>query len=479
VSLEDELEPKLTEIDESARSQYASVYLDNRGFVVKPGTNQLDFNEIVKGNADPIWEVGMVVPDPTEEDLHREQEAYNGFLQSLADLKTRFRTFYALGEHTDFALMTTRLGANSVSTFPTGPGALTSPSTSITLEAPTVLESVLYSYTEHMHNVDAMIDKEHWGGGEGSAAWTFHTEFLEPYLRSVFWQSGYVRELAIAVQSYHDAIKKGREDILAIADLCKAQMYPNNEGSPRTLGIASLITSAAALYPPFSIPAGIYSFSSGLISFLDSESASERNESPYEVTITGGPGDIPEVLWSTWNAIGQLEQWLSNKDRQLARGLEQDLNNTGAFASPYLRLPRPEVSDRAGQPAPLGQLDFIDRPGGGRNAVVVELRELYQAGYVNLPNAAYCYNDAAGGLSGLAIPAPLSQFFPQSIPKFNQSRDRLHEIFFDTGDALSDAGVALVNTAKTYQLTDEERAQLLGQIEQINMLYPPPIPVGR
>jgi hypothetical protein len=478
MSLESELEPKLTKIDEAAREQYSSVYLDSRGLTVIPGTATVDFNEVSKGNVDPIWEVGMVVPQPTEEDRRREQEAYNGFLQSLEDLKNRFRSFYALGEPVDFALMTSRLGTDRATTFPTGPGALTPQSPpSVSLEAPTVLASVMSSYTEHMDTVAGMIDKEDWSG---TAARTFHTDFLEKYLESAFWQSGYVHELGKAVQIYHDAVKKGREDVLAIADLCHAQMYPTSGGSSaRTLGIISLITSAMALYPPFGIGAGVTSLSTGLVSFIESETASEET-SPVEVTITGGPGDIPEVLWSTWNALGKVDQALRDGDQHLSRGLENDLNNTSAFASPHLRLPRPALSDNADQQAPLGQLDFIPRPGVSiaENPLVVELVDVYQAGYVNLPNAARCYNDAAAGLNDCDIPGPLSSFFPQSIPKFNTSRDGLSDIFADTRDALNDAGEALVNTANGYQVTDEERGEVLRRIQVINMLYPPPVPAG-
>jgi hypothetical protein len=473
MSLEDELEPKLTEIDRSAREQYASVYLDSRGLTVIPGTATVDFNEVSKGNVDPIWEVGMVVPQPTEEDRAREQEAYNGFLQSLEDLKGKFRTFYSLGEPIDFVLMTGRLGANEVTTFPTGPGALsTEGSPHASLESPTVLKSVLYSYTEHMLTVAGMIDKEDWSG---TAAKSFHTGFLEPYLNSVFWQSGYVRELGIAVQIYHDAIKKGREDVLAIADLCHDQMYPTSGGSAaRRLGIISLITSALALYPPFSVGAGVTSLTTGLVSFIESETASEET-GPVEVTITGGPGDIPEVLWSTWNALGRVEQTLRGLDEGLSSGLGKDLDNTSAFASPHLRLPRPELADRANQAAPLGQLDFIARPGVplAENPLVTELVDVYQAGYVNLPNAARCYNDATAGISVCQIPGPLSFFFPQSIPKFNQARDQLSDIFADTRDALVDGGEALVDTAQGYQLTDEERAEVLRRTDQINVLWGP------
>jgi hypothetical protein len=474
MSLESELEPKLTKIDESAREQYSSVYLDSRGLTVIPGTATVDFNEVSKGNVDPIWEVGMVVPQPTEEDRRREQEAYNGFLRSLEDLKNRFRSFYALGDEVDFALMTSRLGTDRATTFPTGPGALSPQSPPpVSLESPTVLASVMSSYTEHMDTVAGMIDKEDWSG---TAARAFHTDFLEKYLESAFWQSGYVHELGKAVQIYHDAIKKGREDVLAIADLCHAQMYPTSgESGARRLGIISLITSAMALYPPFGIGAGVTSLSTGLVSFIESETASEET-GPQEVTLTGGPGDIPEVLWSTWNALGRVDEVLRGGDQRLSSGLQNDLDNPSAFASPQLRLPRPALSDRAD----LGQLDFVARPGVSiqENPVVVELVDVYQAGYVNLPNAARCYNDAAAGLSGCVVPGPLSFFFPQSIPKFNTSRDRLFDIFADTRDALGDAGEALVHTANGYQLTDEERGEVLRRIEEINMLYPPPVPSG-
>jgi hypothetical protein len=470
MSLESELEPKLAEIDRVAKQRY-EIFLDNRGFVVVPGTTQLDFNEVVKGNVDPIWEVGMVVPNPDEEDLANEQTAYNDFLQQLADLLAKFRTFYSLGDPFDFTTMSTKLGANTVTTFPGGEeGALSqgpqnfpvAPYFPLIPSPPTVLERLQSAYDDNMQYVDGLITERQW---TGSAATTFQADFLGPFHKALLWQWGYVRELGIAVQTYHEAITKGIEDVKAIADMCIAEMQPGGEEpTARELAVVSLISGAIALIPPLSIPAGLYALGTGLWSYLKDESEAEEKE--CQVTITGGPVSMPAVVGSTWDALITLEGCLSGTDDRLASGLGKDYANENAFASPDLVLPRPDLANRADEEAPLGELKFVSRP--GQDAVVVELRELYRAGYANLPGAAGLYGEAGTAVNECLIPGALNQFFPRSIPIFNDSRDLLAQIFQQISDSLTDAGRALVNTAQNYELTDTENRQLLDAIGEID-----------
>jgi hypothetical protein len=464
MSLESLLEPKLAEIDRVAKERYEGL-LGLRGFVVVPGTTQLDFNALVKGERDPIWEEPIPMVD--EGDLAEEQTAYNGFLQQLVDLLGKFRTFYSLGDPNDFVPMIDKLGART--TFPGRDGALSPGGGNqyypVIPLPPTVLERLQTAYKDNIQYVDGLITERLW---TGPAAGTFQTEFLANFYEALQWHFGYVSELVIAIETFHEAATKASEDVEAIADMCIAEMQPFGRGASeaelKQLGTVSLIAGAIALFPPFSLPAGIYGLGTGLVSFL-SEAAKEE-ETHCEVTITGGPGDIPGVLGSTWDALTTLEGCLSSADGKLATGLGKDYAGTDAFASPHLTLPRPDLANLADEQAPLGKLVF-DGP-GPTAGVVVELVEVYRAGHANLPGAAGQYGGAATAVNECLIPAALNHFLPRSIPIFNDSRTLLGEIFQQISTSLTDAGRALVSTAENYELSDAENEQLLAAIGEVD-----------
>jgi hypothetical protein len=65
------------------------------------------------------------------------------------------------------------------------------------------------------------------------------------------------------------------------------------------------------------------------------------------------------------------------------------------------------------------------------------------------------------------MPAALPRFFPRSVAKFDEARDRLDGLLARTGHAVDAAGVALVDAANAYRLSDEQAAEVIRQTSQM------------
>lgn len=109
--------------------------------------------------------------------------------------------------------------------------------------------------------------------------------------------------------------------------------------------------------------------------------------------------------------------------------------------------------------------------GLAESQVVASVVDIYRAGYVNLPGAAEQFGQAATILDSCTMSVSVNRFFPRSIPKFDEARDNLGGILRRTSTSLADSGAALVETALGYGDTDEEGAEAMRQIGEID---PPP-----
>jgi hypothetical protein len=64
------------------------------------------------------------------------------------------------------------------------------------------------------------------------------------------------------------------------------------------------------------------------------------------------------------------------------------------------------------------------------------------------------------------VPAGVYKFMDRSAGRFDEGVDVLFGVFGDTRDRAAAAGEALVQTANDYQLTDDNRAEVMRQISQ-------------
>src|SRR6185295_618233 len=129
-----------------------------------------------------------------------------------------------------------------------------------------------------------------------------------------------------------------------IADGCIARLggeYGTAEGV-RFLSVVSIIAGALAFFPPAAVAAGSVSLAASIYSFIASEVAS-ADDTPEELTIGGY--DAPSIIHSTWDAVITLEGQLAKVDQTLSSGLARDLDSEVSFASPGLRIARPDLAD--------------------------------------------------------------------------------------------------------------------------------------
>ena len=439
MSLEYELEPKVNEISRLALERYAESLrgtgfkLDGNGsIVVNPDEPSLDEPPKVRKRLENVW-----------------RENWRVFNDLLNEVLYRFRTFYRL-DPLDFTTLISNLGGTRRGVAPAD-GRPTS-----------VHDRLSYADDRWVSSVDGMIKEGHWGGpAEGS----FYDQFLHPFHGAVEQQKAYVRELSLVAQSYHDAVAAAGRDLRRIADACIARLNGERDRTEliTSLSVVSIIGGALAFFPPFATVAGAVSLGAGITSFVASEGASE-DQTPQRVTIDGGEPRL--ILQSTWLAILGIESLLADLDDALGRGLNQDLQGRSSFASPGLRLMRPDIADRPGE---FTRLTIGSAPGVplAESPVVASIVDLYRAGYVNLAGAAYEYDRAAAKLGACTIAHPLTRFFPRSVPLFHEACDVLVGILRNTSGSLADAGRALVQVATSYQLTDEENAEAMRRIHAI------------
>jgi hypothetical protein len=440
MSLEDELEPKVNEISRLALERYAEL-LRGTGF-------KLDGNGSIVVNPDePSFRDDPPKIHKQREDVWREN--WRVFNDLLNEVLYRFRAFYRL-DPLDFTTMLSRLGGTRRGVAPAD-GRPTS-----------VHDRLTHADDQWVSRVEGMIKEGHW---DGPAADTFDDDFLQHFHRAVEQQKAYVRELGLVAQSYHDAAAAAGKDLGRIADACIARLKGRHDDSEwiTDLSVVSIIAGALSLFPPIATVAGVVSLGAGITGFVASEGAS-GDQTPERLRIDGH--EPRAIIQSTWVAILGIEGLLGDLDDALGRGLNQDLQGSSSFASPGLRLPRPDVADHPDQ---FGRMNVGNPPGVplAKSPVVASIVDLYRAGYVNLPGAAYEYDQAAAKLGSCTIAQPLARFFPRSIPLFHEARDVLEGILRNTSDSLAGAGHALVQVATSYHLTDEENAEAMRRIHAI------------
>jgi hypothetical protein len=388
-------------------------------------------------------------------DKHLHPEIYakdrQDFSGMVADLCTRFREFYALDSH-DFTANVSRL-STPIEQKPRPLVSYPSPGTAFA--------SLVHADAAFMRPVVEMIHTEQWNS---PAATAFRDNFLVPFETAADWQGAYIKELAVAAETYRNTVDKTKKAIRFVADGCLAAFRgrpihePAEGGDWRSqLGAFSLLAAAVALFLPASaasLAVGSISLASGLASLPLAD------DKPY---LRVEYSEYPQaIIRDAENAIKQLNEMVLDVDEALGRGLTEDLDSPDAFASRQLRLERADVDADT-----YKTLDIRDGDGKPPNQVVVSLVALGRAGYVNLPGAAYEYDLARAQVDACEVPAGLSRFFPRSAAPFNDACRRLSAILLQTSDDLTDAGAAMLASARGYQATDEERAQVIGELNQI------------
>jgi hypothetical protein len=431
---QEELESKVAEINRLAKEMYAQ---DLEGqFGLWP-----DEDGVVDRSPRILPEQAAALSQGV--DIPNEQMKYNYFIQTLSEVTARFELYYYL-DSTEMPSLAARIGGLGDTSGGGSPY--------------TTYDRIQCADDEWMRPVLKMIGADEWSG---TAATTFHDDFLDPFHRAAERQMACTNVLCMAAMAAHRGVDAAQDDLLAIADAGIAAFRGDGETDVGTvLNVTSILAGLAGfLSGPGGVVANLVGLSIGIASqFIRTEDAPRKEWQVSGLT-------APEILMSVWDSLMTFEEGVNGQDRQMADALRYDVDSRSCFASGGLRLPEPGTGGGFGRhtvgsvvPVPISEDEAV--------VTVVALKE---AGSRNLPSAAHQYEQAASHLSA-AIPTSFSRLLPQTASAFEQARAALRAVVDGIRSDLETAGVDLVEVAESYPTTDEQNAEI---VRQTGLLLPP------
>ncbi|HEY8473217.1 MAG TPA: hypothetical protein VIL37_11375 [Natronosporangium sp.] len=446
MSFQDELESRLGDIWRLAYEKYDK-YLDTMGFIRDPNGGvtynpaYYDPNELTPGTTGSSFGHRVVG------DVDAETAKLQAFTADLLELLEKFRSYLYLDPTVDLTQRVSWLGIERGEPPSVGqPGART------------VLQLLRYADVTWMHPVLDLVEDGDWRGDAASA---FTENYLLPFRLAVERHRACTTLITVAVQAFHDMAIKAQRDILTIADHCILRL--GDMTVPEELSVFdNIVLDALGLVTGIGTVLDLVQLGRDIHSAF----AGGNGEQRAPVRILVARGSAPEIIQSTWDALVALDQRMADQDSVMVGGLAADMESTDALAHPGLRLPRPAVAD---SPDGFSELAIDDAPGVPltESPVVTAIVELYQAGFVNLPSAAFCYQEATAKLEQVRLPSWVHQMLPLTAPVFEEARLTLKQVFQDTARDLADIGENMVTAATSYQLADEANAEALRRIGEI------------
>jgi uncharacterized protein YukE len=446
--LADELEPKLLEIRRWAMELFAATELHKYG---------LHFDD--RGQVAIDWANPMNQPtlgQQWDEEAQRQliatvQEQTSRFHSDLDALLARFRAYYDL-DSLDLTALVGLLGGQNSAPPADGPPA-------------NIHDRIGYA-DRTVAEVGTLIVQRQW---QGDAAQIFHDSFLTPFHDTSVRQRAYIAEMSVATQSLHDYVVKIGNALLLVAVDCLAAL--GKPGVPPTeeefaqamlgLSIASVVFGALSLFPPFAPVAGPISLGAGIIT-LGAPAVVEPRANPGISNVGADGGTAWDIIQATWQTLTTVEQSFTDGDVRLSTALDDDLTGEKAMAALGMAMDPPAIASPGAET--FENLTLGSSAAGvslDRDPVVLSVVSLYRAGKVNLAGAAGQYAQASRELAFCRMPDSLSRFFPRSVREFDEARIRLNGLLTRTEDALDAAGVAVVDAATAFNLTDEQAAEFI------------------
>jgi hypothetical protein len=445
----DEMEPKLTEVRKYAMQRFTAMEL-------RPSGLRLDANDNVDVDySDPSNQI-LVAGEPWWKDEKSRQTAIDKgsamvavLTSDLQTLSTRLQSFYDL-DSLDMTGVVGMLGGR-------GGSADDGPST--------VDGRIAYAYSAWVSKVDNLIEEEHWGG---PAARAFKTGYLDLFEAVWVNQRATVRALGITASTFHDWVDMTMRALLLVADQCiEALGGPaapiTKEARDRRIyleGWGSLITAALGFYPPIALPMGITSiYLAGQSMFVEPK----KDVAPNPVGTSVDGQSVTEVIGATLAMITAIEAHNTTEDAEFAAALDNELAGTKIVKTPNLAIIPYSMQ---GNPD-FGTLPDVRQPGVPveQSYVVVEISQLFQAGKVHLAGAATQYAAAASDLAWCTVRGTPTRLFPRAVSAFHAARDLLTLRLGQTGEGLTIAAEALMETARSYQMTDEQSGAVFSQMD--------------
>ncbi len=380
------------------------------------------------------------------------QQAESVFHSDVSTLAARFRGYYSL-DGPDLAQVADQFLVSSDQwTWPAG-------------------SSVFSCIARAAGNVDDATKLIHLGLWKGDGADIFYHNFLVPFGQAAAVHALCVRELAIAATALADAVELTKESVVWI---CKrlivllggggsAGTAPGEEetSGKEIAGLVSVMADAVAVFKAVTAPEldiiDVALAATGWGGGMIAESKSQLHEWPIDVTGSGPIAVASTLLYNAWTALDGLDRNIAELDEKINQGLETDLNESGPFSNPTARLQRPNLKSSAYQELEFKGLD------DAKDAVVVNVVQLYYTGYRTLPAAGEQYGAAATACSAAQI-VGVDHQFPRAVGKFNEAAHVLDGLLTTASNGLTNSAAAMVQAATTYRAADEYES---GQIRML------------
>jgi|GEM_PF-5919327 len=398
--------------------------------------------------------------------LEQTQQVTSIFNSDLSSLVTRFRKYYSLDE-SDLAQVADQFAISS--------DRWMSP----------VSFSAFSCIARAAKSVDDMRNYIYLGSWQGEGAKAFYSSFLVPFGGAALIHGQCAQEMAIAAKALADAVEVAKESIVWI---CKELIQflgggdgpglPPGEVKPdgtSEAGFISILASVASLYlsvlGPEAAIGDVLLSATGLVSGMLSESKYPFTEQPIGLADSGVMPEVASVLvHNAWTALDGLDRNIAGFDEKIDQGLETDLDKYGPFSSLSARLQDPHLQSSAY--AQLNFRGFGNPVKDANDAVVINIVNLYYAGYRILPEAAEEYGNAAAVCSAAHI-GSMNHQFPRAVAKFNEAAQEFDKLLTTAVGELTESAAAIVKAATTYHTADEygdEFTQIQAKIRDI----PPP-----
>jgi hypothetical protein len=496
----DDLAPLLTTFRDAARKRYVDDRGRNQVTIHEDGSIRYvehDGNIDHRGDIAPNGQV-HILGHPSEAmaefirgKLREEYTAYNSFLADLDTLVSHLEAYFDLDtepyEDMSRSLSDEDLGSGHF-TVASGTGnafqrlqyAWTGPVRRGPNRAPWESNTTDLRWDNDfdvgMAEVEALAQPDFW---TGTAATTFHDQFLDPFRKKAQPASLYcILLLHNVLATYREHVKGIQKDLKAIVRL-GTDVFNFAEDTEANMELAGLVLSWVAFVAglagqeEIAIPVELTALTIHTDEFL---TADETNGGSKKWKIDQSPYP-KDILDGTWNQIRKLENQIASIDDEIRRRLDTFWGPTswihGRFGSEpadtgplsRARLDRPDIASRSdnwGNPNPGSAAADPGAP-----TVAVPIVRLYQAGYANLPFAANQYNEVVGILNSLQLPATPFLVTAQSRQKFFEARDDLSRQLAGIRDSLIDTGANMVTAAKSFQITDEHARDGFNQITQM------------
>ncbi|WP_225726884.1 MULTISPECIES: hypothetical protein [unclassified Nocardia] len=420
ISLQGELEPLLTKLQQVADSKF--------------------------------WDDAVI--DPTNPAYVR--QATDGlayFNQNLTNLITRFRGYYTLDGHDLDPLADQFAGQSDRWESPTG-------------------SSVYCSIVRAAEDVDEVQKLIHAGEWKGDGADSYYHNFLVPFKNTAVTHSGCAREMAIGAKSLADGVELTKECVVWICrDLISRLGGGGDPGPPpgsagttfkEAAGLTAILADTVALFRALTSPEGLIDAGLAAIGVTGGLIAESKSPS-HEQQISVAPDlSASGLVFNAGLSLDRLDMNIAALDEQIGKGLETDLDSSGPFGSPFARIQNPHLQSSAYQQ--LKGRGFGNPTDDSNDIVVVNVVQLYYAGYHTLPSAAEQYDIGARICSEAHIDG-VQQQFPKAVPKFNQAAQTFNGLLAAVRDDLTESGRSMVTAASSYRGADQYEAAQIRALE--------------